>query len=266
MSSSNIPVDKPVGVPAGRFGITSEELSQLRQAFHGPDWYLRGAEYNIKIRAETVKAFVRNNHFDSILDIGCGDGSLSLPLLNADSRLTLLDQSRAMLRIARARIPAELASQAQTVQADFMDVPLEDRRFDLILCVGVLAYIERRRECLAKIKTLLKPGGSVVLECTDADHFLSRVILGYETLRRALRPTRLRTMVGSSADIVSLFQGLGFQLVDSFRYSLPPPVVRKVISQKLSYQTIRFIFGTARHNRNPWLGNECLYHFEDSSK
>ena len=236
----------------------------IKQAFEQPQWYLGGTAYNIKIRAETVQTFLGGKRFGNILDIGCGNGALSLPFLNPDNRLTLLDQSQSMLQIARSRVPAVLSSQVQTLHADFMQAKLGEQNFDLIISVGVLAYIERRDEFIRKIKALLKPGGSVIIECTDVSHFVSRLVLAYHWLCHSLKPGQMRTVVGSSAKTLAILQELGFERCGAYRYSLPLPLLRKLMTQELSYKAIRFLFGPPSHNRNAWLGNECIYHFKST--
>jgi predicted TPR repeat methyltransferase len=108
-------------------------VDQVRTLFERPERYLDGSRYNIMIRAETVNEFVRGHHYNQILDIGCGDGSISLPLLRVDNRLTLVDVSRAMLAAARGRIPPELLRNVECVNKEFLAAPL-DSRYDLILC------------------------------------------------------------------------------------------------------------------------------------
>jgi len=53
----------------------------IKAAFESPQWYLSKNTYNIRIRADTVKHFASRVAAQTILDIGCGDGSLSLHLL-----------------------------------------------------------------------------------------------------------------------------------------------------------------------------------------
>jgi hypothetical protein len=76
-----------------------------------------------------------------------------------------------------------------------------------------------------------------------------------------MKPNRMRTVVGSSAQVVAICQELGFDLSGSFRYTLPLPVLARLMTQGASYKAVRAIFGTSRRNRNAWLGNECIYHF-----
>ena len=258
--------DRAVSLSSVEDSNASEiDSEKVFQAFERPEWYLQGTEYNIRIRAETVMAFVNENRFTSILDVGCGNGSLSLPLLKADNHLTLLDQSKAMLGIARSRIPPQFGSRVVSINADFMDARLSHERFDLIICVGVFAYIQRRREFIYKIRKLLRPGGSVIVECTDGTHFISRLIVMYHALRRWAKANQMRTVVRSSTELVRIFESVDFELYGSYRYSLPLPVMRKLMTQNLTYKAIRFLFGTPRCSRNARLGNECIYHFKLSN-
>ena len=239
-----------------------ENQARIKKIFDEPEWYLNRTAYNITLRSEIVLEFLGDRRFDSILDIGCGDGSLSRKLLNKNNRLTLLDQSVAMLDIARSRVPAEFASQVRTINGDCTRSELEPGGFDLILCIGVLAYIPDRREFISKIRSFLKPGGTLLIECTDSAHIVSGLVRSYQSLLNLVKPSKASTIIGSSKSVTGICEDLGFRRVSSFRYSLPLPVINKMMSQKSSYNAIRSIYGSARKNSLGWLGNECLYHYE----
>ena len=120
----------------------TDNQDKIQQAFDQPQRYLTGTVYNITIRMETVQDFVRGRgRVERILDIGCGDGSLSLQLLNPDTRITLLDRSEAMLRTAASRIPDSLKANVSIVNDNLLTTELPTDEFDLIICVGVLAYV-----------------------------------------------------------------------------------------------------------------------------
>jgi len=234
----------------------------IKRAFERPEWYLQKTAYNIKIRVETVKHFVRGAKPKNILDIGCGDGSLSLPLLDRSNRLTLLDRSKSMLDIAFSRLPEGSSDRVTLCNEDFLTAQLPPHSFDLILCVGVLAYVEKLGPFLSRIVSVLAPGGTIIVECSDGKHFIGRAYRAYGTLRRKLGAEDFETACRSSAEVVAAFKELGYEVGNSFRYSLPLPIVRKLLPQSVSYGTIRFVYGTAAQSRAAWLGSECLYRFE----
>jgi len=238
----------------------------IKAAFESPQWYLSKNTYNIRIRADTVKHFASRVAAQTILDIGCGDGSLSLHLLRPENSLTLLDRSKAMLEIAAARVPAPLSQNVRVINDDFEAVNLRDQAFDLVLCVGVLAYVADLASFLRRLATVVSPGGSVIVECTDATHCVRRAINVYSRAKGALGHADMFTTVPrSSADVLDGFARFGFRLAGSFRYSQPFPVVRRLMPQRVRYGLVRSIFGTASSSRWQAGGSECLFHFSKVS-
>ena len=115
---------------------------------------------DIRIRTETVQEFTRGRTFQSILDIGCGNGSISLPLLTPERRLTLLDISSNMLATAREKIPTNLINHVELVNEGFMKASFEPGTYDLVLCLGVLAHVDSPADVIAKVARILKPAGA----------------------------------------------------------------------------------------------------------
>ena len=119
----------------------STRIDEVKSLFESPQPYLDRRRYNIKIRAETVQHFLRNRQFTSVLDVGCGDGSASIPLLNPQRSLTLLDISSKMLSIAQSQVPPNLRANVQVMNQDFLAANLAPHSFDVIVCLGLLAHV-----------------------------------------------------------------------------------------------------------------------------
>jgi SAM-dependent methyltransferase len=235
-------------------------VDQVRTVFERPERYLDGSRYNIMVRTETVREFVRGRHYKHILDIGCGDGSISLPLLRADNRLTLVDISSAMLAAARCQTPPELVRNVECVNREFLTAPLVGR-YDLILCVGVLAHANSPASVITKLGSLLEPGGYVIAQFTDCNHLLSRTLGAYGRIRNWLIAPRYRVTPLGDEEVVGMFLRQGLQLVSAYRYSLPLPGMARVLSQHSLYRLTRWLHGHYPCSRNAGLGNECLYQF-----
>ena len=118
-------------------------VGEVKSYFDTSD-YLRRREFDIRIRAETVQDLTREGFFRHILDIGCGNGAISLPLLTKCVDLTLLDISTSMLSLAKDNTKAEFLSKVRLVNDDIMHAPLDPQYFDLVLCIGVLAHVDLR--------------------------------------------------------------------------------------------------------------------------
>jgi ubiquinone/menaquinone biosynthesis C-methylase UbiE len=93
----------------------ADRIENVRTLFDQRAAYLDRRQLDIRLRRETVDRVVQGKPYTEILDIGCGDGSISTPLLNSKCRLTLLDVSPGMLSIARSRVSEELSSRVKFV-------------------------------------------------------------------------------------------------------------------------------------------------------
>lgn len=110
----------------------------------------------------------------SVLDVGGGAGHQSFPLAQAGYDVTLLDPSPAMLGKARQRLqrlPAEVQRRVTFVQADGenADEAVHGRRFDAVLCHGVLGYLERPSPVVDQLCQCAAAGGIVSIMAGNAD-------------------------------------------------------------------------------------------------
>lgn len=238
------------------------KIEHVRELFEQPARYLSRWRYNIRIRAETVREFVKGLEYESVLDLGCGDGSVSLPLLTPRVRLTLLDVSSRMLTIAGSQVPAEWLPNVSTINGDLFSAELEENAYDLILCLGVLAHVDSPPLLATKIASLVKPGGTVIVQNTNAHHIFSHIAMACHLLMGLARPSRYSANLLSSQDVPQMFMKHGLRLVAVYRYSLLLPGMPRVITDDRLYAMVRALFGRYPLARNSWLGNECLYKFK----
>jgi ubiquinone/menaquinone biosynthesis C-methylase UbiE len=192
--------------------------------FFDGNQYLENSHDRIVIRSLIVKEFLGPVANSRILDIGCGDGSLSLPLLNATNRMTLVDISDGMIRRAAARVPASLAANVTLINDSFEAVG-DGERFDIILCVGVIAHVPSVDALFAKIARLLAPGGRLVVETTPNPFPLGKLLFPYYYLRNRLgagaasyAKNRLKLPA-----LLAYARALGLEQLRAVQYSFPLP-------------------------------------------
>jgi ubiquinone/menaquinone biosynthesis C-methylase UbiE len=239
----------------------ADRIAKVRTLFDQRAAYLDRRQLDIRLRRETVDRVVQGKQYSEILDIGCGDGSISTPLLNSNCRLTLLDVSPGMLSIARSRVPEGLSSRVKFVNEDFMQVPFEKNFFDLVICVGVLAHVISPQDLIAKIASVLKPGGTLILECTNGHHFLDRLNQLRNHLAWMLHPPKYKMNILSPTAIRKTAEECGFKPAAEFRYGLPLPGTGRFHSPDGAYTSTRSLFGDIDHNRNRWLATQHIFHF-----
>ena len=79
-----------------------EKKEYVQVFFEQPDKYLRN-RFVIQIRKKIIAGLIEKIKHSNVLDVGCGDGSLTIDLLDK-SRVTFLDASSAMLNILKKRV------------------------------------------------------------------------------------------------------------------------------------------------------------------
>ncbi len=99
------------------------------------------------------------------LELGCGTGRISLPVVKAGARLVGIDRSAPMLERARKRLArARLADRALLVRGDIRHLPFRSRRgFKLVMApYGILQSLTRERDLqqtLESVARVLRRGG-----------------------------------------------------------------------------------------------------------
>jgi S-adenosylmethionine-dependent methyltransferase len=102
----------------------------------------------------------------TVLDVGGGAGHQSFPLAQAGYEVTLLDPSPAMLDKARQRLeglPGDAQRRVTLLQADgeHAGEAVHGRRFDAVLCHGVLGYLEQPEPVIDQLCRCADAGGVV---------------------------------------------------------------------------------------------------------
>jgi SAM-dependent methyltransferase len=106
----------------------------------------------------------------SVLEYGCGNGRITLPLARQGHHVFGLDLSQPMLDAFKLRLgsePDEVRDRISLVRGDMRDKRLR-RRFDLVLCTfNTFLHLYERQDVeryLARVRGHLRPGGRFVFD------------------------------------------------------------------------------------------------------
>ena len=198
--------------------MTSARHREVRGVFDRTGSYLEN-DAPIDVRARAVRDMLGPLEGSRILDVGCGDGRISLQYLSASNSITLLDVSPRMLEVAASRVPPELVARTERVNAGLEDYAAATP-FDVVLCIGVLAHVASVPVAVRRAAELTAPGGACVFQLTDRSRALGRLHDAVADLRLRLAVTARRYAMNRVRldEVLALAAERGLAPVDSKRY------------------------------------------------
>lgn len=116
---------------------------------------------------------------DSVLELGCGEGRVLLPIAADGAQVVGLEQHPGMLAAAReaaAKLPAAVAARIELVAGDMGDFGF-DRRFDRVILPYTTLYCldpGTRQICLERIERHLAPDGRLIFDGWVGDDLRER--------------------------------------------------------------------------------------------
>ncbi len=134
-----------------------------------------------------------------VLDVGMGQGTQALRLARAGHQVTGVERDPTMIEAAREALaaePAGIRERFRLVQGDGQETGVHflPGSFDLVLCHGVLMYVDEPDPLLAGLGRMLAPGGLLSLLVRNGDAL-------------AMRPG----LAGDWAGAVAAFDSVGYR-------------------------------------------------------
>ncbi|MBG0855942.1 methyltransferase domain-containing protein [Streptomyces spinoverrucosus] len=109
-----------------------------------------------------------------VLDVGMGQGTQALRLARAGHRVTGIEKDATMLAAARSALteePEGIRERVRLIEGDGRDTGVHflPGSFDVVLCHGVLMYVDDPDPLLAGLARMLAPGGLLSLLVRNGD-------------------------------------------------------------------------------------------------
>jgi ubiquinone/menaquinone biosynthesis C-methylase UbiE/DNA-binding transcriptional ArsR family regulator len=142
---------------AAYFATRAADWDQIR-ALHAPEERVE----------EALVAMIGAKPFRNLLDLGTGTGRMLELLAPRAARAVGVDQSAAMLALARAHIDQAGLRHVSLRQGDIYAPPVERGGYDLVIIHQVLHFLDDPARALAEAARALAPGGRLVVVDFDA--------------------------------------------------------------------------------------------------
>lgn len=178
-------------------------------AYTGVDGGARGEIFRERRRIVLDLVPVRAGR---VLDIGSGPGVFTAALLERGAQCWVADLSLPMVMAGRAEIDAvKDAKRLHHHVADVERLPFRDAAFDVVLCVGVLQYLETPQDAVRELARVCRVGGWVIVTFPNRQSPLNRLH---------------RTIVGLARAAHTGLEGVGISVAPSeyrltFRRDIP---------------------------------------------
>lgn len=142
-----------------------------------------------------------------LLDIGCGAGQWLMAAAELGAIPAGIDISQVAIDACRKIVP-----QAELYCGPAEELPFEDRRFDVISCLGALEHFLEPETALGEMVRVAKPKASLLILVPNAD-FLTRRLGLYSGTHQAEIREDVRTLAGWER----LFESVGIRVVKRWR-------------------------------------------------
>jgi ubiquinone/menaquinone biosynthesis C-methylase UbiE len=133
-------------------------------------------ESYVKIKEKYPTLYIRHKYIiDMIeeneglaLDVGCGPGVMLIDLTKKGYDTIGVDISKGMIEKARRISLKHEINASGLIVADIENLPFKNGVFDLIVCAGVIEYLDSDQKALTEISRILKPKGTAFVSVTNA--------------------------------------------------------------------------------------------------
>jgi SAM-dependent methyltransferase len=156
-----------------------------------------------RFELELLLDLLRLRPGERILDVGCGSGIFTAPLIARGAQVTGAEPSLPMLHRAVTDLPADRFT---PLAADVRALPFADGHFDASVSITALEFVAEGRRAMDELFRVTRPGGRVVVA----------------TLNR-LSPWARRREAAAKCEPDSVFRNVHFRSPDELAALAPVP-------------------------------------------
>ena len=157
---------------------------------------------------------------ERVLDVACGTGVVArgaAEQVGASGRVAGIDVNTGMLSVAR-KLPPPAGAAIEWHEASALELPFDERSFDVVLCQLGLQFFPDRSAALREMRRVLVPGGRLGLSVYSSIERTPAALALSDALDRRLgldasRPKRSEHSLADSAELHRLVADAGFRAI-----------------------------------------------------
>jgi ubiquinone/menaquinone biosynthesis C-methylase UbiE len=176
-----------------------------------------------------------------ILDLGCGTGPVVSELRRHGRQCIGVDYASDMLGYAKARLRSMSLDDSNLLQGDSLRIPFRSATFDIVICLGVISFVEDKEAMLKEIRRILKPGGTFIISFRNKFNpvFSDPIIFSKTVVEAVFGIKKEEFRIGQFLDprvIKASMKALGFRYVECTGIGFGPFCFckRRLLSEKTS--------------------------------
>ena len=183
-----------------------------------------GTNFNFQQRL-TLACELGGSSSGRLLDCAAGTGEITCALLKSGrfNHATVVDLSPAMLQSAKGLLTSQIKNvELEFVESDVFTFKPTDSHFDVILCLGLIAHTGRLDILMPHLKSMLTPGGRIILQATLTDHPGARIVRALSA-RTELARRGYRISWFSHRNISEACDRAGLRILETRRHNVGVP-------------------------------------------
>ena len=173
---------------------------------------------------------VREQHYDdffsvrqgeTVLDAGCGHGEYTVFALSRGATVSAIDMSERMIAYTKSLCEREDLPLQEISQQSVLDIQYPDDTFDTVYCLSVLECLPDPEAAVRELTRVLKPGGTLYLDVSNAIAVHWRILFIVMQLMNAGPKGNMRYFMPST--LLRMVRDSGCEPVASSGQSFLPP-------------------------------------------
>jgi 2-polyprenyl-6-hydroxyphenyl methylase/3-demethylubiquinone-9 3-methyltransferase len=145
---------------------------------------------NIRFNYIKSKTNILNKN---VLDLGCGGGILTEKLAQHGAKITALDKSKELIKIAKSRLISS-STEITYLNIDIITFLKKCKtKFDLIICMELLEHIENKQPIINLSKNILNDNGAIIISSLNKNilTYIKIILFGEFILKKLHKNTHI---------------------------------------------------------------------------